>query len=65
MQLTYVPLLQQQRELYRRPRDRKRFRAYLHMTLDFRTNRVRLPTRLNVPSSTTSSETSATYGQAH
>jgi hypothetical protein len=44
MLLTYVPLLRDQRELYRRPRDLKRFRAYLHMTLDFETARVRLPT---------------------
>src|SRR4051794_19297919 len=44
VRLTYVPLLGQQRELYRRPRDLKRFRAYLHMTLDCRAKRVRLPT---------------------
>jgi hypothetical protein len=44
MRLTYVPLLAEQRELYRRPRDFKRFKAYLHMTIDFETNRVRLPT---------------------
>jgi hypothetical protein len=42
--ITYVPLLAEQRELYRRPRDFKRFKAYLHMTIDFETNRVRLPT---------------------
>lgn len=44
MQLTYVPLLQEQRELYRRPRDRKRFKAYLHMTIDYESLRVKLPT---------------------
>jgi hypothetical protein len=44
MHLTYVPLLHDQRELYRRPRDLKRFRAYLHMTLDPAAGRVRLPT---------------------
>jgi hypothetical protein len=44
MNLTYVPLLQEERDLYRRPRDYKRFKAYLHMTLDFATQRVRLPT---------------------
>src|SRR5436190_2061261 len=44
MRLTYVPILPQLRELYRRPRDLKRFKAYLHMTLDFDTARVKLPT---------------------
>jgi len=44
MQLTYVPLLAEQRELYRRPRDLKRFKAYLHMTIDHETQRVKLPT---------------------
>lgn len=44
MQLTYVPLLQQERELYRMPRDYRRFKAYLHMTIDFQAQRVRLPT---------------------
>src|SRR5262245_60202792 len=44
MKLTYIPLLTEQRELYRRPRDRKRFKAYLHMTLDFQSKRVKLPT---------------------
>jgi hypothetical protein len=49
MQLTYVPLLQQERELYRRPRDYKRFKAYLHLTIDFQAERVRLPTLLMNP----------------
>jgi hypothetical protein len=49
MNLTYVPLLEQERELYRRPRDYKRFKAYLHMTLDFETQRVRLPTLMMNP----------------
>jgi hypothetical protein len=49
MHLTYVPLLGQERELYRRPRDYKRFKAYLHMTLDFETQRVRLPTLMMNP----------------
>jgi hypothetical protein len=44
MRLTYVPLLGDQRELCCRPRDIKRFRHYLHMTLDFETARVKLPT---------------------
>lgn len=44
MHLTYVPLLHDQRELYRRPRDLKRFKHFLHMTLDFETTRVKLPT---------------------
>ena len=44
MQLTYVPLLDEQRELYRWPRDLKRFRAYLHMTIDSASLRVKLPT---------------------
>ena len=44
MRLTYVPLLRDQRELYIRPRDIKRFKQYLHMTLDFETARVKLPT---------------------
>lgn len=44
MDLTYVPLLRDQRELYRRPRDLKRFKQFLHMTLDFETARVKLPT---------------------
>lgn len=43
MRLTYVPLLAEQRELYRRRRDFKRFKAYLRMTTDFETDRVRLP----------------------
>ena len=42
MHLTYVPLLQQERDLYRRPRDYKRFKAYLHMTIDVEAKRVRL-----------------------
>lgn len=44
MQLTYVPLLEEQRELYRQPRDMKRFRAYLHMTIDYASLRVKRPT---------------------
>lgn len=44
MQLTYVPLLEQLRELYRRPRDLKRFKAYMHMTIDPDALRVKLPT---------------------
>ena len=44
MQLTYVPLLEELRELYRRPRDLKRFKAYLHMTVDSESLRVKLPT---------------------
>jgi hypothetical protein len=44
MQLTHVRLLSQLRELYRRPRDLKRFRAYLRMTIDYQKMRVRLPT---------------------
>jgi hypothetical protein len=49
MNLTYVPLLEEQRELYRRPRDRKRFRAYLHMTIDSASLRGRRPTLLMNP----------------
>ena len=44
MRLTYVPLLEEMRELYRRPRDLKRFKAYLHMTIDPESLRVKLPT---------------------
>jgi hypothetical protein len=43
MNLTYVPLLQQERALYRLPRDYNRFRTYLDMTIDWETERVRLP----------------------
>jgi hypothetical protein len=43
MKLTYVPLLQQERELYRLPRDYNRFKAYLHMTVDFEKAQVKLP----------------------
>ena len=42
MRLTYVPLLAEQRELYHRPRDFKRFKVYLHMTIDFETNLYRV-----------------------
>lgn len=44
MNLTYAPLLAEQRDLYRRPRDYKRFKAFLHMTLDMEAERVKLPT---------------------
>src|SRR5262245_19024844 len=44
MNLTYVPLLRGLRELYRRPRDYKRFKAYLHLTLNFKSARVKRPT---------------------
>lgn len=47
MNLTYVPLLRELRELYRRPRDLRRFKAYLHLTLDVAAGRVKLPT-LNI-----------------
>jgi hypothetical protein len=43
MILTYVRLLEQERELYRLPRDSNRFKAYLRMTLDLEKERVRLP----------------------
>src|SRR4051794_11238442 len=43
MQLTYVPLLQEERELYRRPRDHSRFKAYLRLTIDVEKEQVRLP----------------------
>jgi hypothetical protein len=43
MNLTDVPLLEQERDQYRRPRDYKRFKAYLHLTLDFEKARVKLP----------------------
>jgi hypothetical protein len=43
MNLTYVRLLEQERELYRLPRDYKRFQTYLEMTIDWETERVRLP----------------------
>jgi hypothetical protein len=44
MRLTYVPLLEELRDLYLRPRDMKRFKAYLHMTIDSDSMRVKLPT---------------------
>jgi len=44
MQLTYVPLLAEQRDLYRRPRDMKRFKAYLYLTIDFESLSARRPT---------------------
>lgn len=43
MNLTFVRLLEQERDLYRLPRDYNRFKAYLHMTLDLEKERVRLP----------------------
>lgn len=43
MNLTYVRLLEQERELYRLPRDHNRFKAYLYRTLDMEKARVRLP----------------------
>jgi hypothetical protein len=43
MDLTYVRLLEQERELYRLPRGSTRFQAYLRMTLDYTTLRVRVP----------------------
>jgi hypothetical protein len=43
MNLTYVRLLAQERELYRLPRGMSRFKTYLRMTLDFQTERLRLP----------------------
>src|SRR5688500_4341775 len=43
MILTYVRLLEQERALYRLPRDSNRFKAYLRMTLDLEKERVRLP----------------------
>jgi len=49
MNLTYVRLLEQECELYRLPRGRNRFKAYLHMTLDYETLRVRLPTLVMNP----------------
>jgi hypothetical protein len=49
MNLTYIPMLAEQRELYRRPRDRKRFRAYLHLTLDFEKVQVKRPTLVMNP----------------
>jgi hypothetical protein len=49
MNLTYVRLLEQERELYRIPRGYNRFKAYLRMTLDYKTMRVRLPTLVMNP----------------
>ncbi len=43
MQLDYVPLLQLQRDLYRIPRGRERFRAYLRELIDWQAEDVRLP----------------------
>ncbi|HLJ73727.1 MAG TPA: hypothetical protein VKU62_04035 [Thermoanaerobaculia bacterium] len=41
--LTFVPLLSVQRELYRLPRSRERFEAYLATMIDAETGDVRLP----------------------
>jgi len=41
--LTYVPLLSVQRELYRLPRSRERFDAYLATMVDRQSNDIRLP----------------------
>ena len=49
MRLTYVPLLRQARDLYNRPRDYKRFEAYLRWTLDLEKERVKLPTLMMNP----------------
>ena len=43
MNLTYVPLLRQEREFYRLPRDYNRFKAYLRMVVDFEKENLRLP----------------------
>jgi hypothetical protein len=43
MHLTYVSLLQKERELYHLPRGYDRFKAYLHLTLDVEKARVKLP----------------------
>jgi hypothetical protein len=43
MILTYVRLLEKERDLYRLPRDANRFQAYLRLTLDLEKQRVRLP----------------------
>jgi hypothetical protein len=43
MALTYIPLLNLQRDLYRLPRSRERFEAYLATMIDAQKNDVRLP----------------------
>src|SRR5437879_1765320 len=43
MPLTYVPLLRVQRDLYRIPRGRDRFRAYLRTMIDWDIEDMRLP----------------------
>ncbi|HVJ80298.1 MAG TPA: hypothetical protein VNC50_04435 [Planctomycetia bacterium] len=43
MHLTFVPLLAEIREFYRLPRDARRFKKYLYLTLDMEKERVRLP----------------------
>lgn len=49
MHLTFVPLLEEERELYRRPRDFTRFKAYLRWTIDWEAERVKLPTVMMNP----------------
>lgn len=49
MQLTYVRLLEQERQLYRLPRDFSRFQSYLQMTLDSQQEQVELPTLIMNP----------------
>lgn len=43
MNLSYVPLLAEERALYSRPRDYKRFKAYLHMNFDATKGETRFP----------------------
>lgn len=43
MELEFVPLLRIQRDLYRLPRGRERFEAYLRTLVDSRTGDLALP----------------------
>ena len=43
MELEFVPLLGIQRDIYRLPRGRERFEAYLHTMVDSRTGDLALP----------------------